>query len=60
MASFATCSAEFPDTATQLPEFLECLSTELSAGLDAFFLIFSGALVLYGLHISMRFMLEFN
>ena len=45
---------EFNDTATQLSELLACMSTadtdsrtDLATGLDAFFLIFAGALVLY-------------
>jgi hypothetical protein len=53
MTSYETCSMEFNDTATQLPELLACISTEeadshadLALGLDAFFLIYAGALVL--------------
>jgi hypothetical protein len=45
---------EFNDTSTQLSELLACMSTadsdsqkSLATGLDAFFLIYAGALVLY-------------
>ncbi len=53
MSSYEVCSMEFNDTSTQLSELLVCMSTadadsrkELATGLDAFFLIFAGALVL--------------
>jgi hypothetical protein len=52
MTSYEACSM-FNDTETQLSELLACISTEeaathsdLAAGLDAFFLIYAGALVL--------------
>ena len=54
MTSYEVCSMEFNDTSTQLSELLNCMSTaetdsrkDLATGLDAFFLIFAGALVLY-------------
>lgn len=54
MTTFEACSAEFPDSAAQLPELLNCLATaadekaaDLASGLNAFFLIYAGALVLY-------------
>lgn len=53
MSSYEVCSMEFNDTSTQLSELLACMSTteadgrtNLATGLDAFFLIFAGALVL--------------
>ena len=52
--SYEVCSMEFNDTATQLSELLDCMSTadadsrkDVATGLDAFFLIYAGALVLY-------------
>jgi hypothetical protein len=52
--SYETCSMEFSDTSTQLAELLACISTaeqasrvDIATGLDAFFLIYAGALVLY-------------
>jgi hypothetical protein len=52
--AYETCSLQFNDTATQLSELLACMSTsdqerrtDLATGVDAFFLIFAGALVLY-------------
>ena len=52
--SYEVCSMEFNDTSTQLSELLACMSTaetdnrkDLATGLDAFFLIYAGALVLY-------------
>ena len=50
--SYETCAMEFNDTDTQLSELLACMSTadtnsrkDLATGLDAFFLIYAGALV---------------
>jgi hypothetical protein len=62
MTSYEECSAEFPDVSTQLPELLKCLSTaqdearaDLALGLDAFFLIYAGSLVLYVFRIALLF-----
>ena len=51
--NYHACKAEFPDSATQLDALLECISTahsaestDIATGLDAFFLISAGALVL--------------
>jgi hypothetical protein len=51
--AFQTCAAEY-DNATQLPELIQCVSDaaesakqDVASGLDAFFLIYAGALVLY-------------
>lgn len=50
--SYETCAMQFNDTETQLSELLACMSTtdsdsrkDLATGLDAFFLIYAGALV---------------
>jgi hypothetical protein len=52
MTSYETCAIEFNDTSTQLSELLACMSTtdadlrqDLATGVDAFFLIYAGALV---------------
>ena len=54
LSIFASCSAEFPDTATELGNLLECMSNaqsaatdSLGAGIDSFYLIFAGALVYF-------------
>eukprot|EP00934_Nitzschia_sp_Nitz4_P001687 Nitzschia sp. Nitz4//scaffold12_size214221//81935//83673//NITZ4_001497-RA/size214221-augustus-gene-0.7-mRNA-1//1//CDS//3329535011//1687//frame0 len=55
---YESCAALYPDSSTQLDELLKCISTEHSAalqeettdlagGIDAFYLIFAGALVYF-------------